>query len=73
MKPALGSHVNIQFDRTRKLVDPLEREWQLTVTMRDTELRQHTYTVFGNDMIVLPSVEVLTAALLKLLMEGVKE
>lgn len=74
MRPALLSDMTVQFSSGNNgTADPLNQTWRLSVTMQDKEYRTHNYVVTGNDLIRLPSVEVLTAALLKLLLEGIKD
>ena len=69
----LDSNMVIEFTRTGSAAtDPLNRHWELTVTMQDDMHREHVYSLLGMDNILLPNVEVMALEIFRLLRKGIR-
>ncbi len=69
----LDSSMVIEFTRQGGAeTDPLNRRWELTVTMRDDMHREHVYSLRGMDNILLPNVEVMALEIFRLLRKGIR-
>lgn len=69
----LDSNMVVEFMRTGNgETDPLNRRWELTVTMRDDMHREHVYSLLGMDNILLPNVEVMALEIFRLLRKGIR-